>query len=342
VISWRYLMKTSMIRQKKNIIKETELFSPMNEREIKILAEFSEFQTYEKDEKIFINGEKSDALYIVESGEIIIRKENESGKEIDIARFIKKDYFGELDLLTEKERNATARAEKQSNLLRFPKKGVNFQDFLSHHPSVSAQILHRFSVVIAGRIRKANSLIKENSPVIQELQKQVYQDKLTGLYNKTYLEKRVGDFLQKNPSSLSLLSVKPDNFKVINDNWGHEAGDQTLRIMANEIERIIGPECIPTRYMGNELFIIYPNAGKQEARNLAAEIRNALNNLDLREVTEGQAFTLTASIGVAVYPEYAKERDILIQKTHELPLIGRARGGNKILFPEDKDTDSNG
>ncbi len=329
-------MPTSMLQTKIERLQNADIFSSYYDDELKIIAEYSEYYNYQKDELIFKAGNSGNALYIVESGEVVINKKADTGRDIDIARFLSGDCFGELDMLTGLSRNASARAEIETRLLMFPRKGICFKDILAKHPAVSARILHKILVNIAGRIRKANSLIKENSPIIQELKKQVYSDKLTGLYNRTFLEEKLGEYLVNKKAHVSLLMIKPDNFKLINDTYGHEAGDQALRIMASRLEKIISGEDVAIRFMGNELSVILPGAEREEAHRMAIKIQSSMNKLDLHQVTKGNPFMLTVSIGISLFPEHSATTAGLIEKAHVLPLIGRDRGGNKILFPEDK------
>ncbi len=329
-------MTLSMLQAKIERLQNADIFSSYHNDELKIIAEYSEYCNYRKDEIIFKAESSGDALYIVESGEIVINKKDDNGRNIDIARFLSGDCFGELDMLTGSSRNASARAEIKTRLLMFPRKGICFKDILERQPAISARILHKILVNIAGRIRKANSLIKENSPLIQELKKQVYSDKLTGLYNRTFLEEKLGEYLVNTKAHVSLVMIKPDNFKLINDTYGHEAGDQALRIMAIELEKVISGEDVAIRFMGNELSVILPGTEREEAYRMAVKIQSSMNKLHLKKVTQGNSFMLTVSIGISLFPEHSTDTTGLIERAHELPLIGRARGGNKILFPEDK------
>ena len=104
--------------------------------------------------------------------------------------------------------------------------------------------------------RKANILVKDNSAVMQELKRQVYGDKLTGLYNKTYLEETLPGLTVNTSQPVTLMLMKPDNFKMINDTFGHEAGDNTLKIMAAALNAFMEGRGTVLRYMGNELGII--------------------------------------------------------------------------------------
>jgi GGDEF domain-containing protein len=81
--------------------------------------------------------------------------------------------------------------------------------------------------------------------------------------------------------------------------------------------------------------VIMPECGKNDAYREAEGIRDFMKSLDLTEATGGSRFSITSSIGIALFPDHGHDPEELIQKTHELPLVGRARGGNQVLFPED-------
>ncbi|MEW5814870.1 MAG: GGDEF domain-containing protein [Spirochaetota bacterium] len=318
------------------LLKKTAIFSLLGERELETIARYSSACDFNKGEMIFQEGGAGDALYIVDKGEVVITKKSQEGGEMDVARFIAGDCFGELDLFTNSPRRASATAASDIRVLMFPVNGMGLGNVLKEQPAISARILHSFLVGIAGRIRNANRLIKENSPWVQELQRQMYGDKLTGLYNKTYLEENLGGCLKDKNRPLSLLMIKPDNFKVINDTYGHEAGDHALQLMSAKLKEITAEDGITVRFMGNELAAVLPGLNRQRALNEAERIQKILNKLDLTAVTGGNPFSLSVSIGISVFPEHGESSDRLIQSAHELPLIGRSRGGNKILFPEDK------
>ncbi len=327
---------------KTGLLVRTPIFSRLPEHEVLVIASLSESIAFPSGETIFAEGETGDALFVVERGEIAVNRRTEDGKTIDLARFLPGDLFGELELLNGAPRTADAYAAEDAVLLRFPKRGVRFEDVLKDYPAISAKVLHQFLVVVAGRIRNTNNLIKENSPVIQELKNQVYRDKLTGLFNKTYLEEHLRGILKEGGPSTGLLMIKPDNYKQINDTYGHEAGDRTLQIMAQALQGTMGTSDVAVRFMGNELSLVLPGKNRETARISAVEVQRLMNNLDLSAVTGTADFSLSVSIGIAVYPDplapdEPASGERLIERAHELPLIGRARGGNKILFPEDKE-----
>ena len=316
------------------VLKKTDIFSNFNDDEIEVISEYSEIQKLKKGDILFRNGDPSSNLYVIKKGEIGIFKYGENNVVIEIARFMENNCFGELSFLTGSKRNAFAIAEIDTDLISFPKSGMSFEEILKIHPKSSAKILHHLLVMVAGKIRQANNFIKENSPIIQELKKQVYIDKMTGIYNKTFMEEKLKGLLHNRKTPLSFISIKPDNFKEINDTFGHEAGDEAIVIFANEIKKLVNNDEILSRYMGNEMIVILPDYDKDKAYQYAIELKDGINRIDLSKATGGVNFNFTISMGISVFPDHADNIDDLISKARELPLISRAKGGNLILFSE--------
>ncbi|NNM67746.1 MAG: GGDEF domain-containing protein [Spirochaetales bacterium] len=312
-------------------LQKTEIFSALGPLESGFVAEACEEIVWEAGGVIFEPGWASDCLWMILDGEVeIFGAQAESPL---IANLIAGEVFGELEFLTGKPRNQRAVAVKGTTALRFPQKGLSWENLLNARPAVGARIVQDFLKVIAGRTRKANQLVKENSVLVQELRRQVYGDQLTGLFNKTYLEEALPGLL--GPAPLALILFKPDNFKEINDRWGHEAGDATLVRMAAELGRLVprlGGGSFAVRYMGNELGLVLPGCGREEAGKIARELNASFAQLDLSGAVGTSGVALSTSLGVALYPDHAQEALELIAMAHALPLIGRARGGQQVLF----------
>jgi diguanylate cyclase (GGDEF)-like protein len=330
-------MKKNQPEQKAVLLQQADIFANLPLRELEVIAESAVFREFLPGEAVFREGEAGSALYIVVSGEISVRKPDSSGRTTDIARFIKGNGFGELDLFTGNRRTVSAFASEKSRLLQFPEPGRGFRDFLEEHPAISARILHKILVQIAGRIRRANHLIRENSPLMRELRKQVYRDKPTGLYNHTFITERIRELAAGKGSCFALLVSKPDNFKNLNDTYGHEAGDEAIRIMGRRLRDFTGDDENTARYKGNAMAVLLPGCGKTEALQNALKIREFLCSLDLRGAAEGNEFPVTASIGISLFPDHGKSAEALLALSHELALEGRYRGGNTIMFPEDRE-----
>lgn len=319
---------TSQVDEKASILAGADLFTAFSPEELSYLAERSELCDLADGERVFSLGEKADALYILAKGSVDIYGEDST----IIAEYAAGDSFGEMELLTKATRNAHAKADGQARLLRFPASGTSLEEALSGRPQVAALILRSFLLLVSGRIRKSNSLVKENSPWVRELRRQVYGDKLTGLLNKAYLEENLPKALRE---SLCLLMLKPDNFKDINDRFGHEAGDASLVLLAQRFEELIGEAGTAVRYMGNALAAILPGHDRARALERARELKSGLESIDLLAITKEAGLGFSLSIGLCLYPEHGTDAQSLIKSCAGLPLEGRARGGGLILFPED-------
>jgi diguanylate cyclase len=333
------LMKNMRAGGAEALLSASALFSSFSPDELAYLAEKSEILELKDGQTVFEPGAPGDRLYLVASGSVLVYAP--PGNSV-LAELVAGDSFGELELLTGAARNARSRVEGETRLLAFPAGGAALKDALADRPAVAARILRSFLLVVSGRTRKANALVKENSPIVRELKRQVYGDKLTGLFNKAYLEENLGSLLS---SPLALIMMKPDNFKDINDRFGHEAGDAALVLMARELGHAVGAnavgECalgkpgIAVRYMGNELAAVLPGRDRAGALAAARCIQGRLSSLDLSGATGDAALRFSMSLGIALYPEHGADAAALIKAVEGLPLVGRSRGGSLVLFPED-------
>lgn len=134
----------------------------------------------------------------------------------------------------------------------------------------------------------------------QQLRQLSCTDRLTGLYNRGHWEeclRQEYDTAGKAalPSSLLLLDI--DFFKSINDNYGHQAGDEVLRQVASVLKQQLRTGDMAGRYGGEEFGVLLPQTGSTAALALAEKIRQAM--AALRIPYEGQSLTFTISLGVA-------------------------------------------
>lgn len=313
--------------QKIHALSETPLFTGWKTEDLKIIADNSGIDVYQKGETVFSPDKIGDRLYLILSGNVVILSPEDNTA---IAEFVAGNMFGETAMLTGQCQNATAAVNAETVILSFPKDGKPIEEILTDNLSVYAHLLKSFLITVSKRTRKANSLIKENSPIMQELQKQVYGDKLTGLLNKAYLEENISTFMK---TDFSLIMMKPDNFKTINDTYGHEKGDECLTFIGSRLSRFLDTDSILIRYQGNEFAVLTPNQNRKNAAELAQRIKTELETLDISPVISAD-LKLRMSLGVLLYPETPYDAEQFIKLCAEMPLMGRSRGGSQILFIE--------
>jgi diguanylate cyclase (GGDEF)-like protein len=125
--------------------------------------------------------------------------------------------------------------------------------------------------------------------------------------------------------------IKPDNFKLINDSYGHDVGDQALRILANRLKSLLREGDIAVRYRGNEYTVILPKTSQEEAVSEADRLREEMKQADLSPVTGGETVPLTFSVGVAIYPDHGTDNLSIVSRAHEAVFAARDAGGDQVL-----------
>ncbi|MFW5685857.1 MAG: diguanylate cyclase [Spirochaetota bacterium] len=317
--------------EKLELLSSVDLFAQLSQSDLAVLADHASFYEFGAGETVFEVGTTDRELFVIERGDVRIVKTTDEGREIDLARFVDGESFGEQDFLSDSPRTASAVCEKSSRILIFPTRGTSIEEVMMDHPDLFARVLHQFLVMVAGRIRSTNRLVSENSSWVQELRQQVFGDKLTGLYSKSYLDDELGGLLSKNLGQAGFLMIKPDNFKLINDSFGHEVGDQVLRILANHLRALIAADDIAVRYRGNEFAVVMPSTGYDDVLSRAEEIRLGMKQADLSPVTGDTVIPLTFSVGVAIYPDHGTDSATLAARSHEVVFLARDAGGDQVL-----------
>lgn len=152
------------------------------------------------------------------------------------------------------------------------------------------------------------------------LREQALRDPLTGLYNRRYLDSVLGDLLavfarSRQPLAVAMLDL--DHFKQVNDQFGHEAGNQVLKAVAAEIRHAIRASDLAARYGGDEFVVILTRTDLEGANRVAEAIRAGIEGVGRR--LGYPVGHVTASIGVAEYDVgRPHEGDLLVQADRAL------------------------
>ena len=317
--------------QKVELLRKIDIFSQLREYELDIIAKYSEFIRFSKGDVVFTQGSPADNLFAVSEGRIgIISVESET--DVQIAQIISNESFGELDFFGRTTRNATAFAEDESILLRFPAKNINSDEIFQKHAYISAQMLYRLLGIISGRIWNVGNMLQENSHWIQDLHKQLLCDKMTGLYNQTYLKEDFVNLLPNLEKNAALLMIKPDNFKEINDKYGHETGDNVLHLMAIFLQSELSENDIGIRYRGNEFAALLLNTDKKNSIKRAKEISKSLKMMDITKFGIPEKIKIKVSIGIALYPDDSDNSKTLVEIANKRMFSAWEAGGSRIIM----------
>jgi two-component system cell cycle response regulator len=182
--------------------------------------------------------------------------------------------------------------------------------------------IHLEIKTLQDKLEEANELLRKIS----------YTDHLTGLYNRRHLiETLEKEFIRakRTGSSLSLLMLDIDNFKRINDRYGHQAGDAVLAASAAIFRKELRCYDTAARYGGEEFIGLLPDSITAEAAKVAERIRKAIEmnpfNIDKTE------FRVTVSLGVAHYPSPGVDSIETLIKTADIALYrAKSNGRNRV------------
>ncbi len=152
---WTNLFKTPAKRDELEEVLLTMLpFKSLQAKHLKMLLKLIHNRQYTANEYIFYQNDPGIGLYIIINGEILITQETEDGERFDLATLGRGDFFGELALLDEEQRSASAIAMKDSQIAVIFKPDLD--EFVETHSKEGVKILHGISQIIATRLRNLN------------------------------------------------------------------------------------------------------------------------------------------------------------------------------------------
>lgn len=157
------------------------------------------------------------------------------------------------------------------------------------------------------------------------------RDSLTGLYNRRRFQEELERFVtdaDRRKSLGALLFFDLDEFKYVNDTFGHGAGDAMLIRIAGEVGKLVRRNEVFSRLGGDEFAILMPEAGRLEIEALAERIVRAVAQIPFR--FDGQNLRLTTSLGIALYPESAADGEELV--AHADAAMYQAKGAGKNIW----------
>lgn len=177
-----------------------------------------------------------------------------------------------------------------------------------------------------------------DSRIYEQVRQESLHDKLTGLNNRAYFDQVFSQqlsYAKRYDTELSLLFCDIDNFKEINDQYGHQAGDQILQELAAIICREKRDSDIAIRYGGEEFILLMPHTGSLDGFILAERLRRAV--AAARIVHREQPISVTLSGGLASFPADGKTGAAILKHADQALYQAKGAGKNVIsLFKKDQ------
>ena len=185
-------------------------------------------------------------------------------------------------------------------------------------------------------LEEANAALHSQIDKIHDLQEklreQANRDSLTGLFNRRYLEGTLERELargRREAAPLTMLLLDIDHFKLVNDTYGHQAGDEVLRAFGALLAEHARTEDIVCRYGGEEFLMVMPKMSLVIARERAAALLKLVQN---HTVSFGELrIRITTSIGFAAIPEHSDTAEGLIRCADEALYLAKRNGRNRVV-----------
>ncbi|MBR8832125.1 MAG: hypothetical protein N5P05_004478 (plasmid) [Chroococcopsis gigantea SAG 12.99] len=177
-------------------------------------------------------------------------------------------------------------------------------------------------------------LALDNLDLINSLQAQVDRDHLTNLFNRRYLDRTLLEKINsagETDSPFSIIMVDIDNFKNINDTYGHHNGDRILKKIALCLQKNSRCYDIICRYGGDEFIIIFPDTPLADAEHRAEQFSRRVRDLKIYHHENDPNSVVTISIGVACFPVHGTTPNGLIAEADRALLSAKKRGKNLII-----------
>lgn len=176
----------------------------------------------------------------------------------------------------------------------------------------------------------------ENLRLLHERREHEIHDPLTGLLNFRHLRERAAFELaraERHGRTVAFVMLDLDGFSLVNESAGREAGDDVLRHWAAALTAQLRSCDLVCRYGADEFLLVLPETADQEADAALARVLSGMKQLAVE--TQGQSFTLTATAGVASFPEDGHTAEELVAKATTTLYAARTAGAGRVAFYSD-------
>lgn len=185
--------------------------------------------------------------------------------------------------------------------------------------------------------RRMKFQMEEIISLQDKLREQAIRDPLTELYNRRILEEtldREVSHAKRDEKGFCIAMIDIDNFKGLNDRYGHRVGDLVLTSFAKILENNTRRGDIACRFGGDEFAVLMPNASLEGARKRAQQWRRAFQML--HQSFNGQEVLVTLSVGIACYPQHGVDGMAVLESADKALYRSKEKGKNQVtIFEED-------
>ncbi|MGL4901441.1 MAG: GGDEF domain-containing protein [Shewanella sp.] len=275
-----------------------------------------------------INSELLYRQYIADSVELDVRemRQNLDAMVCELSQSLKDTQADTTQFQSRFEHNL-------AKLNRIEDEGVTIEQVLDLVSNLVKESDHirANTVFFSEQLQRAQTEIDALKHKLQQTEKDVLYDALTGCLNRRAFDDDFSGVLSQAPEGCCIILADIDHFKVFNDSYGHQLGDQVLRAVAKRLQEFCREGCKLYRFGGEEFVIIIPKSQLRIARQLAESMRRGIEKLTLKDrKSDKRVDHISASFGVAQWQ--AKQTSIqLIEQADKLLYEAKRLGRNRVM-----------
>ena len=292
------------------LLRRVPLFEELGAEDLQWIAKATHVCSFAAGESIFEIGEPGRSLYILTSGAVQVLHPGQP-TSYQLARLGPGEFLGEMALLNDSPRSATAKAIEPVEALALEKD--DFHQLLLERPDVSLRLLEAMS----HRIRKADEQISG-------LSNEAVRDRLTGLHNRRAFQERLEEEAaraRRYGGSFSIILVDLDGFAQINEAHGRAVGDQILRWVGRLLNEHTRASDVPFRFEEDRFTVLCPwtsgDVAGRVAKRLAALVAEARPPV-------GDDVAVSLKAAYATCPEHGREGQALYHHAQRTLVAGSA------------------
>lgn len=186
--------------------------------------------------------------------------------------------------------------------------------------------------VLRQRLIERDALDIERAALTKTLKQQADIDGLTGILNRGALDRLAADLatVDGGPEQIGLILLDLDHFKMINDSFGHAAGDEVLKEVARRLKQGVRPGDSVARFGGEEFAVLLVENSSEAPHDIAERLRNALQSSAFK-LGPGENLVVTASFGVAALPNRPGSWVDLVANADRALYAAKAAGRNRVI-----------
>ncbi|MBI5650118.1 MAG: GGDEF domain-containing protein, partial [Chloroflexi bacterium] len=188
-------------------------------------------------------------------------------------------------------------------------------------------------VALLNSIAGQAAIALDNARHHAQVEEQTRRDALTGVYNHSHLLQSVAGYVARGKNDntpVSLIMLDIDLFKKYNDTYGHVVGDEVLRLIVQAIQTHIKRTDVVGRWGGEEFGIVLADATTEQARAVAARVRETLAALPLTDRAGKLIPKPTVSQGIATFPDHAADAETLVDVADRALYRAKEQGRDQV------------